>query len=166
MDLHVVYVLSGSNLGDRVSQLEHARSEVERRIGRMTGSSALYETAAWGKTDQPAFLNQVIRLETRLSAADVLEQLLSVEHALGRERRERWAPRTVDLDLLFFDTEVLALDGLEVPHPRLHLRRFTLEPMVELAPDFVHPVFRLSMKELLDRVDDPLSVRIFAPTSS
>jgi 2-amino-4-hydroxy-6-hydroxymethyldihydropteridine diphosphokinase len=166
VDLNILYVLTGSNLGDRERFLAEARRATEQRIGRLTGTSSLYETAAWGNTGQPPFLNQVIRLESRLSAEEVLAELIAIERELGRERRERWAPRTVDLDLLFFNAEVIKHDGLEVPHPRLHLRRFTLAPLNELAPDLVHPVLGRSMKELLERVEDPLSVRIFAPEQS
>ena len=162
MDLNIIYVLTGSNLGERELFLEKARKELARRVGELTGVSSLYETAAWGKTDQPAFLNQVLRLETPLSATVVMELLHTIERLLGRERREQWEPRTVDLDLLFFNDSILKINDLQVPHPRLHLRRFTLAPLAEIAPALVHPELKLSMKELLDRVDDPLSVRIFA----
>jgi 2-amino-4-hydroxy-6-hydroxymethyldihydropteridine diphosphokinase len=129
------YVGLGANLGDREGTI---RAAVAALPGVLAVSS-LRETEPVGVTDQPRFLNGVAALETELSARDLLDTLLAVERRLGRERRERWGPRTIDLDLLLFGEEAIDEPGLTVPHPRLHERRFALEPLAEIAPDALIP---------------------------
>jgi 2-amino-4-hydroxy-6-hydroxymethyldihydropteridine diphosphokinase len=129
------YVGLGANLGDREGTI---RAAVAALPGVLAVSS-LRETEPVGVTDQPRFLNGVAALETELSARDLLDTLLAVERRLGRERRERWGPRTIDLDLLLFGQEAIDEPGLTVPHPRLHERRFALEPLAEIAPDALIP---------------------------
>ena len=129
------YISLGSNLGDREATI---RAAVAALPG-VVAMSELRETEPVGLVDQPPFLNGVARLETELSARELLEALLAVERQLGRERRERWGPRTIDLDLLLYGSEMLEEPGLTVPHPRLHERRFALEPLAELAPSLVVP---------------------------
>jgi len=129
------YISLGSNLGDREATI---RAAVAALPG-VVAMSELRETEPVGLVDQPPFLNGVARLETELSARELLEALLAVERQLGRERRERWGPRTIDLDLLLYGSETLEEPGLTVPHPRLHERRFALEPLAELAPSLVVP---------------------------
>ncbi|MDX6398424.1 MAG: 2-amino-4-hydroxy-6-hydroxymethyldihydropteridine diphosphokinase [Gaiellaceae bacterium] len=142
------YVGLGANLGDREATI---RAAVAALPG-VVAVSTLRETAPVGKTDQPRFLNGVAALDTELSPRELLAFLLSVERELGRERRERWGPRTIDLDLLLYGVETLDEPGLTVPHPRLHERRFALEPLAELAPDLVIPG-RGHVKDLLARLD-------------
>ena len=142
------YIGLGSNLGDREASI---RAAVAALPG-VVAVSSLRETDPVGKTDQPRFLNGVAALETELSARELLDVLLSVEHGLGRERRERWGPRTIDLDLLLYGDEVLDETGLKVPHPRLHERRFALEPLAELDPELVVPG-RGRLKDLLAELD-------------
>jgi 2-amino-4-hydroxy-6-hydroxymethyldihydropteridine diphosphokinase len=129
------YVGLGANLGDREATI---RAAVAALPGVLAVSS-LRETEPVGVTDQPRFLNGVAALETELSARDLLDTLLALERRLGRERRERWGPRTIDLDLLLFGQEAIDEPGLTVPHPRLHERRFALEPLAEIAPDALIP---------------------------
>jgi 2-amino-4-hydroxy-6-hydroxymethyldihydropteridine diphosphokinase len=129
------YVGLGANLGDREGTI---RAAVAALPGVLAVSS-LRETEPVGLTDQPRFLNGVAALETELSARDLLDTLLALERRLGRERRERWGPRTIDLDLLLFGEEAIDEPGLTVPHPRLHERRFALEPLAEIAPDALIP---------------------------
>jgi 2-amino-4-hydroxy-6-hydroxymethyldihydropteridine diphosphokinase len=129
------YVGLGANLGDREGTI---RAAVAALPGVLAVSS-LRETEPVGVTDQPRFLNGVAALETELSARDLLDTLLALERRLGRERRERWGPRTIDLDLLLFGEEAIDEPGLTVPHPRLHERRFALEPLAEIAPDALIP---------------------------
>lgn len=131
----LAYVGLGANLGDREDTI---RAAVAALPG-VVAVSALRETDAVGLTDQPCFLNGVAALETELSPRELLDVLLAVERELGRERRERWGPRTIDLDLLVYGEETLDEPGLAVPHPRLHERRFALEPLAELAPGLVIP---------------------------
>lgn len=158
---HQVYLLLGSNLGDRTQILEGAKAFLTARCGRVLNASQVYETAAWGKEDQPSFLNQALLLETGLSPEEVLAVCLQSEQAAGRERIERWGARTLDVDILFYDDLELDIPGLHIPHPALPQRRFALLPMADIAPDFVHPILHKSIKQLLDECPDPLAVTPF-----
>ena len=142
--MKLAYVGLGSNLGDREATI---RGAVEALPG-VVAVSTLRETDPVGVTEQPAFLNGAVVLETDLSARELLELLLAVERSLGRERRERWGPRTIDLDLLLYGDEAIDEPGLTVPHPRLHERRFALEPLAELDPELLVPG-RGPVKDLL-----------------
>ena len=131
----VAYVGVGSNLGDREATIRAAISA----LSGVVAVSELRETEPVGVTEQPAFLNGAVALETELSPRQLLAALLAIERELGRERRERWGPRTIDLDLLLYGGETVDEPGLTVPHPRLHERRFALEPLVELDPELLIP---------------------------
>lgn len=147
----------GSNLGDRRRHLREALREL-RALGRLRAVSPLFETEPVGLREQPAFLNGVALLETGLEPRDLLEELLAIEARHGRARREKDGPRTLDLDLLFYGLEVIREAGLEVPHPRMHGRRFVLEPLASVAPGWRHPVLGMTAAELLSRLDDPAGV--------
>lgn len=142
------YVGVGANVGDRRGTIGAAVA----LLGGVVAVSELRETDPVGVTDQPAFLNGAVAIETDLSARELLEQLLDIERRLGRERRERWGPRTIDLDLLVYGDETIDEPGLTVPHPRLHERRFALEPLADLAPDLVIPG-RGWVSDLLAKLD-------------
>lgn len=143
----------GSNLGDRRGHLRAALAEL-RRAGRLLAVSPLYETEPVGLREQPLFLNAVARLETELAARQLLERLLDIEAERGRARREKDGPRTLDLDLLCYGDRILKEEGLVVPHPRLHLRRFVLEPLAAAAPGWRHPVLGKTVEELLAGLED------------
>ena len=152
-------------MGDRASRLAEARKQIEKQIGPVAGASALYETAAWGNTGQPAFLNQVLQVRTSLAPELVLEQALEIDRVLGRVRTEKWGPREIDIDILFYDREVIDRDNLKIPHPEIPNRRFVLEPLAELLPRLVHPVLGVDMETLLRRTADALPVRRLTPPS-
>ena len=134
------FVGVGANLGDRRSTIETAIERLGAVEGvEVTAVSSLRETDPVGVVEQPRFLNGAVELETTLSAHDLLDALLEVERGLGRVRGERWGPRTIDLDLLLYGDEVVDEPGLRIPHPRLHERRFVLEPLAELAPSLSVP---------------------------
>jgi len=155
-----LYLLLGGNLGDRILYLQQARASIAAQVGPITCNSKLYETAAWGKTDQPPFLNQVLEVQTALTPEQVLQSINAIEQELGRVRQEHWGSRVIDIDILFYDNLVLQTQRLTIPHPQLHLRRFTLMPLAEIAPDLVHPVLGKSIKELLEECEDDLEVRV------
>ncbi len=152
------YLLLGSNLGDRVARLAQARRDLAATAGRLVAASALYETAAWGVEDQPAFLNQALVIDTELDAPALLAACLATEQQQGRERLVRWAARTLDVDILLFGQEIVATPSLTVPHPALPGRRFALVPLAEVAPQLVHPQLHRTIGQLLADCPDPLAV--------
>ena len=152
------YLLLGSNLGDSKKYISDAVDFIRTEIGIVKKTSSLYQTASWGKTDQPDFINQVIEVETILNPEQLLKNILVIEKKLGRERLEKWGSRTIDIDLLFYGDQIIQDLNLTVPHPFLHERKFTLMPLVELDPDLVHPVFKATVKQLFESLDDHLSV--------
>ncbi|WP_242920379.1 2-amino-4-hydroxy-6-hydroxymethyldihydropteridine diphosphokinase [Pontibacter liquoris] len=157
-----LYLLLGGNLGNRTLYLQQARESIAAQVGPIKQSSQLYQTAAWGKTDQPAFLNQVLEVDTALTPEQVLQSINRIEHELGRERQEHWGARVIDIDILFYDELVLQTQRLTIPHPQLHLRRFTLLPLAEIAPELVHPVLGKSIRSLLEACPDQLEVQVYA----
>lgn len=154
-----VLLLLGSNLGDRQLFLKKAIDLIEHDIAHISKASSIYETQSWGKTDAPDYLNQVILLETSLSARAVLQRILGIEQLLGRRREEKWGSRTIDIDILFYGDSVINEPGLHIPHPELHNRRFTLEPLAEIAPDFKHPVLNKSILAIKNELVDTLIVK-------
>lgn len=160
-ETHLIYLLLGSNLGDSRALLQHAATQLEQQLGNINKRSAMYKTAAWGKTDQPDFVNQVLELHTRFSAMETLNIMLKIEQQMGRQRSELYAPRTIDIDLLFFNQHIIDLPNLQVPHPRIAERRFVLVPMNELAPDFKHPVWHKTIRQLLLECPDTGDVKKF-----
>lgn len=153
------YLLLGSNLGDRAALLHAAQQRLAASAGEIIAASALYETAAWGREDQPAFLNQALAIQTTLLPEQLLEQCLAAEHHAGRKRLERWGSRTLDVDILLYGSDIIEQPGLSVPHPRLAERRFALVPLAEIAPELAHPQSGLAIADLLVRCPDPLPVR-------
>lgn len=153
-----IFLLLGSNQGDRLTNLKEARRLINGRIGQLVRSSSLYLTAAWGDIEQPNFYNQAVEIKTELLPMELLKTVNEIEELLGRVREQKWGPRLIDIDILYYKDLQLETDVLTIPHPRIHQRRFALEPLAELAPDFVHPVLRLSQKDLLARCTDKLAV--------
>jgi 2-amino-4-hydroxy-6-hydroxymethyldihydropteridine diphosphokinase len=147
---HWIFLGLGANIGDRVGQIKTALALLSSLKGwRLRAASSLYETPAWGKTDQPAFLNQVVAIEIDSSPQQFLADIQAVEAALGRTREERWGPRTIDLDILAWGQEVLNSKNLAVPHPAIAQRAFVLVPWAEIAPDFRLPGSEATIAELL-----------------
>jgi len=157
--MNVSYILTGSNLGNRLEYLMNAKEAIAKTTGPVVHASSIYETAAWGLEDQPSFLNQALEIHTLLSAAALLDNLLKIEEDLGRKRDVKYGPRLIDIDILFFNNEVIEQKGLTIPHPQLHNRRFALQCLDDIAPTFVHPVFNKSVRELLVECVDFLAVK-------
>jgi len=142
-------VLLGSNLGNKSLFLEIALNKIVGRIGIIDNISSLYESTAWGIEDQPSFINQVVCIKTNFSAQATLDYLLQLEIEMGRIRSQKWGPRIIDLDLLYFNNEIITNESCTIPHPAIAERKFTLVPLVEVIPNFVHPITQLNQKELL-----------------
>lgn len=173
---HKAYLLMGGNQGDRFALLQKATDLIQQRVGSVVGLSHIYETEPWGDfeaTDgEPlspkAFLNQTLAVETLLSPADLLHATMEIEAELGRIRPcpepdtshqniRLYHSRPIDIDIIFYDTLVMDTPDLTIPHPRMHLRRFVLTPLCDIAPDFVHPVLNKTITQLLSECEDTCS---------
>lgn len=160
LEQHHVFLLLGSNVGDRMQHLTDARKAIERNIGTIIQASRVYETEAWGVELQGPFLNQALEIETALSPEEVLQVAQSVEHQSGRTRSERWGPRTLDIDIAFYDDRIINSADLTVPHPGIHQRNFALIPLIEIAGHMMHPVLQTTLKELFEQSTDRREVSI------
>ncbi len=154
---HNIFLLLGTNIGDRALNLEQAIDGIGK-LGEVITISGVYKTEAWGKTDQPEFFNQVIEIQSSFSPQVLLQKILSLEIELGRKRIEKWGPRVIDIDILLYDSEVIQEENLKIPHPGLPYRRFTLLPLNEIASLFIHPVFKKNINTLLKECADVLKV--------
>jgi 2-amino-4-hydroxy-6-hydroxymethyldihydropteridine diphosphokinase len=154
-----VYLLLGSNLGNRQLLLQQAMQHIENNIAPVVKASAVYETQSWGKTGQPDYLNQVVLLKTDMPAQTILDKILAIEILLGRKREEKWGSRTIDIDILFYGDKIINEAGLHIPHPELHKRRFTLEPLSEIAAQFIHPECNKNVIQLKNELQDSLIVK-------
>ena len=159
--MNKLYLLLGSNMGNTKTQLVNAISQIEKQIGKVIRQSDLYSTAAWGNTKQPDFLNQVIIVETKLPAPETMQTILSIEKKMGRIRTVKNAPRVIDIDILFFNNEIIELEHLSIPHPQIQNRRFVLVPLNQLSPNLKHPVLNKSIHQLLINCPDRLNVKKF-----
>ena len=157
---HTVFIALGANLGDRLANLNAAVEAMPPSL-RPVAASPVYETQPWGYSDQPVFLNQVVQAETGLDPFELLAFLKGLENRLGRQAAFRYGPRSIDLDILFYDDLILETRGLVIPHPHLAERAFVLVPLADLAPNLHHPVLGLRVRELLDKVDRQ-GVRVFS----
>jgi 2-amino-4-hydroxy-6-hydroxymethyldihydropteridine diphosphokinase len=154
-----VYLLLGSNLGDSAILLDNAIKLIESEIGEVFAKSSIYETAAWGKTDQPNFLNLALGVKSILSPLEVLASVLAIEKKLGRVRAERWGARLIDIDVILYHNEVINIDEtLKIPHVEMQNRKFVLQPLAEIAANELHPIFKKTVLELLENLNDSLAV--------
>lgn len=159
MPIHKATILLGSNMGKRKQFLSKAIKQITELCGNVVKESSIYETAAWGNTKQATFLNQVIIIETKRLPDDLMKCLLDIETGLGRTRTEKYGPRTIDLDILFFDELIYHSSKVTLPHPALQDRRFVLIPLTELSPRKIHPVYRKTITRLLKECADTLEVK-------
>ncbi len=157
--MNTVYLLLGSNIGDSSKHLDIARKHISAKIGTIKRQSRLYQTAAWGKHDQPDFLNQVLIAFTDYDPQELIERVLAIEQKMGRIRTQKNAPRLIDIDILYFNKEIINSKKLVVPHPAISERRFVLTPLNELSPNFMHPLLYKTNHELLTDCTDPLNVK-------
>lgn len=159
--MNTAYLLIGGNTGERLQNLTTACNNIEEQIGRIVKQSAVYETAAWGSASPNAFLNQVIQVQTSYRPKEILNIALGIEKQMGRKRLIKNEDRIIDIDILFINDDIILGKGLRVPHPLLQDRKFTLIPLAEIAPNYVHPIFEKTITTLLAECTDTLNVGIY-----
>ncbi|MDX1905231.1 MAG: 2-amino-4-hydroxy-6-hydroxymethyldihydropteridine diphosphokinase [Thermonemataceae bacterium] len=155
--MEISYILLGTNLGDRNQNLQTALTHIEK-IGEVISKSSIYESEPWGVQNQQNFLNMVIELQINFNPQELLSELLAIEKKMGRERKQKWEARLIDLDILYFKNLIINELDLVIPHPFLQERRFTLEPLCEIAPMMLHPILSKTNAELLEICPDKLFV--------
>ena len=159
LDKDTAHLLLGSNMGNRLQNLNIAIEHIEAEVGKVVAKSSVYETEAWGKTDQPGFLNQAIEVKSALAPLPMLKILLQIEQKMGRVRLEKWGQRLIDIDMIFYGKEVVRDNhDLQLPHPEMHKCRFVLEPLNEIAGNFIHPIFKEKVSSILSNLTDKLTV--------
>ncbi len=164
--MHKAYLLLGTNLGDRFAYLQQAQQQIQTLCGKVYSQSPIYETTAWGLTNQPSFYNQVLVIKTILLPETLMQTLLSIEEKMGRVRTIKFGPRTIDIDILLIDDLTNNSDLLQLPHPALPQRKFALLPLAEVAPNLVHPVEKRTIAQLLQACTDTLDVQKITTTAN
>lgn len=160
--MNVVFLGLGGNIGDRSETLKESLKLIEVCCGNIISRSHVYETAAWGFKSENNYLNLVIKIHTHLEAAELLEKTMAIEKKFGRKRDSHQnSDRTLDIDILFFNEDIIYLEQIQIPHPRLHLRKFVLIPLQDIAPDLVHPVLKENTRTLLRNCKDSLAISRF-----
>jgi 2-amino-4-hydroxy-6-hydroxymethyldihydropteridine diphosphokinase len=154
-----IYLILGSNLGDKILSLKKAVDLIRKRIGNVVVESSYYETEPWGYSEQANFLNKAIKIETEYAPDELLEQIDLIEKELGRVRKEKWHERELDIDILYYGDDVIRTGSIQIPHPEIAKRRFVLIPMCEIAPDEKHPVTGKTQMQMLLECRDTLKVK-------
>lgn len=150
----IAYIALGSNLEPRKENLCTAINEMQKQGLQILGQSSFYETEPYGVVDQPAFINGVVKVATNLNSLDLLKTLLAIEQKMGRIRKRHWGERNIDLDIIFYEQEIVKQSELILPHPDMQNRRFVLEPLAEIAANVLHPIFKLTVSEMLKKLID------------
>lgn len=156
--MNKVYLLIGGNMGDRMANLAAAKKWISQEIGEVQKTSSIYETAPWGNPNQPHFLNQALLITSDDDANVIMDKLLAIEAKMGRKRAILWGPRTIDLDIIYYNDEIISNQLITIPHPKLAERKFVLMPLAEIAPTFIHPIFLKTNQVLLKECGDSLPV--------
>ncbi|MCW6109056.1 2-amino-4-hydroxy-6-hydroxymethyldihydropteridine diphosphokinase [Clostridium sporogenes] len=150
--MHTAYVAFGSNIGEKENYIKRALEKIEEREIKIIKVSPIYETEPYGVLDQDSFLNGVVKIETNLTTEDLIGELLNIEKQLDRVRERRWGPRTIDLDIIFYDDLIINEKDLVIPHKDMENREFVLKPLCDIDENFIHPVLKKSVRELYDRL--------------
>jgi 2-amino-4-hydroxy-6-hydroxymethyldihydropteridine diphosphokinase len=159
--MHTYYLHLGSNKGDRTSYLSNAIKQITAKIGQVTDQSAIYQTEPWGKKDQDEFLNMAIKVESNLVPEDALNAAKKIETDMGSEKKEKWGPRIIDIDILYCGDLIMEKDNLVIPHPHIYERNFVLIPLMEIAGDFIDPAKEMSIEDIFDLCKDESEVLMF-----
>jgi len=160
--MNSVYLLLGTNIGNRLVYLEKAHAAINASIGRIVNSSHVYESASWGYTSANSFLNQVVEIKTSLNHRELLIEVSRIEKKIGRIKLSKtYEDRCIDIDILFFNNNIIEEADLSIPHKQIANRRFTLLPLFEIAPDFEHPILNKNIRDLLDVCNDDINVTIY-----
>jgi 2-amino-4-hydroxy-6-hydroxymethyldihydropteridine diphosphokinase len=155
-----IIILLGSNLGDRLANLKQAINSIAS-FSSILQQSNIYQTAAWGNTDQADFLNQAIEIQTQHTAENLMHALLAIESQMGRVRLQKWEPRIIDLDIIFYESAIHTTDFIQIPHPEMQNRAFVLKPLLDLIPNFEHPILKQTISQLWEKCPDQLEVSLF-----
>ena len=155
-----IIILLGSNLGDRLANLQQAITSIAS-FSTILQQSNIYQTAAWGNTNQADFLNQAIEIQTNQTAENLMHALLAIESQMGRVRLQKWEPRIIDLDIIFYESEIHTTDFIQIPHPEMQNRAFVLKPLLDLIPNFEHPILKQTISQLWEKCPDQLEVSLF-----
>ncbi|EKO1913014.1 2-amino-4-hydroxy-6-hydroxymethyldihydropteridine diphosphokinase [Clostridium botulinum] len=150
--MHKAYVAFGSNIGDKKDYIKRALEKIEEREIKIIKVSPIYETEPYGVLDQDSFINGVVKIETNLIPENLIEVLLDIEKQLNRVRERRWGPRTIDLDIIFYDDLIINKNNLIIPHKDMENREFVLKPLCDIDENFIHPVLKKSVKQLYDEL--------------
>jgi 2-amino-4-hydroxy-6-hydroxymethyldihydropteridine diphosphokinase len=156
--LNRVFIALGSNLGDRLLYLQQALDKIDKRLGPIVRCSSLYESAAWGDRDQQDFYNAMCEIHTEITPLNLLGELQSMEKELGKSKTRIWGPRTLDLDIIYYGQKIIVEKDLIIPHPNMYLRNFVLQPLAEIAPEFIHPLMKKKTKSLLRECPDQTNI--------
>jgi len=157
---HSCVIGLGSNLGEKARHINQAMEGISR-LGKIESLSAMYKTQPWGNEAQDFFLNAVVMIQAKIDPWDLLQQLIQIELKTGKEKKEHWGPRKIDLDILYYGQKIIFEKSLIIPHPFLHLRNFVLIPMQEVAAGFLHPIYRKTTNELLKQCPDKSKVELY-----
>jgi 2-amino-4-hydroxy-6-hydroxymethyldihydropteridine diphosphokinase len=155
-----IIILLGSNLGNRLANLKQAIASIAS-FSTILQQSNIYQTAAWGNTDQADFLNQAIEIQTNQTAENLMHALLAIESQMGRVRLQKWEPRIIDLDIIFYESAIHTTDFIQIPHPEMQNRAFVLKPLLDLIPHFEHPILKQTISQLWEKCPDQLEVSLF-----
>ncbi len=159
--MHILYLHLGSNQGDRKQSLDNCLVQIAEKIGKITSKSSIYETEPWGLKDQPNFLNMAVEAKTHLTVVEVFNISKEIEKELGCPKQVKWGPRSIDIDILYYDHVIMDTEKLKLPHPQLYNRNFVLIPMMEIAGDYIDPIRNISIDEIYDVCSDQCEVFLY-----